>query len=263
MIDIHSHILPNVDDGSKTFEDSIEMARIASEWGYRKIVATPHYISEKYTSRYKENLEIIKLLNKRLINNNIDVEILLGTEVYFDMNIFAFLKKGEIGTINNSKYMLIETSVYNSPLGFDDYLFRLQQAGYKIIIAHPERYLHWTDKIEYIQELFNRNIYFQMNMGSLNGNYGSKVKKNAERLLDNNLIHLVGFDGHSVNQYKKTLENSIYLLKEYVDKETFRILTKTNPENVINDKLIVDVNNKKKKSKIFKYLKDKLRGKHK
>lgn len=247
MIDIHTHILPLTDDGAENMETSIKMARNALKIGYKKIVASPHYLSDSYKKTKKENKLTLNKLNQKLKENQIDIEILLGNEVYFDMDILNFLNDKKITTINDSNYILIETSLFESPLGFDTLIFKLQSKGYKVIIAHPERNNAWLNKINYLKKLKDNFVYFQMNLGSINGKYGSKIKEFSKLLLEEDLIDLVASDSHSEKNYEYIVPGALKSLEQLVGKDAFDSLVHVNPLNVINNKELCTI-----KSEIIK-----------
>src|SRR6056297_1250057 len=139
MIDIHNHIIWDVDDGAKTIEDSIDMAKIAFEDGIKKIVATPHFMEDLYYTDKDKIVEKIKILNKTLKEQNIDVEILKGNEAFITVDIVEKIEQNKILTINDSKYILVEFTLMNIPQNSEKIINNIMKRGYRPIIAHPER----------------------------------------------------------------------------------------------------------------------------
>ena len=141
MIDIHNHILPNIDDGSKSFEESINILKQAYESGVTDIIVTPHFIlGSSYSSKVKDNETILKELKNKLKLENININLYLGNEIFVENNMLELLKSKSVTSLNKSRYVLFELPMNNNFKGLKDLLFNLQVNGYIPVIAHPERY---------------------------------------------------------------------------------------------------------------------------
>jgi lipopolysaccharide/colanic/teichoic acid biosynthesis glycosyltransferase/tyrosine-protein phosphatase YwqE len=238
MKDIHSHILYGIDDGSNSLKESIEILKKASNNGVTDIVLTPHYIKESiYTADNKTKNKLLKELKKELKNNNININLYLGNEVYIDKNITKHLKN-DISTINNSKYILIELPLNNKSLILDEVLYELKKANLIPIIAHPERYINYYKDYDFFDNLLKKGCLFQANIGSLYGIYGKKAKKMLKGLLKRKMIHFFGSDIHHQRSeiYKKNIKKD--LLKIVKDKRLVEDLLINNTEKVLNNKKI-------------------------
>ena len=197
MVDIHSHIINEIDDGSKSIEMTINMLKKAEESGTTDIIATPHFMRGRFEVEYKEVIEKVEELKKIVKENNIDIKIYVGQEVYYSKNLLEYYNDKMIGTINNTKYMLIELPM----LDFDideviNTIYELQIRGIVPIIAHPERYKPFIKKPSMINALINEGMLFQMNAGSIAGDFGKDVKKTAAKYLEHNVYSFIGSDAH-------------------------------------------------------------------
>ena len=149
MIDMHSHFLPQIDDGSRSVEETFQMIKEASKAGFTAIVSTSHYIENTYDFNKEERREIINAISSNLSKENVDIKLYNGAEVYIDADITGKIKDGIIPKINNSKYLLMELPMQNQMLSADDIIHNLLSNNIIPIIAHPERY-------KYVQE--NPNV---------------------------------------------------------------------------------------------------------
>lgn len=215
--DIHSHFIPGIDDGSKSMEESIFLLKQMEEFGYKKVITTPHV----YYDSFLEGIEVLDQKVEELkVNakfNGIKLQIEVGGEYLLDDDISDRIKNKQIKTFSDN-FVLIEFPMTNQPMGYEKWLFDLQLAGYNIILAHPERFLYfYEDKKQYFS-LKDRGIYFQMNIGSISGYYGNKVKDVAEYLIKENMIDLVGSDCHGqrhIDAIKRALRSPI--LKQLIE----------------------------------------------
>jgi len=198
MYDIHNHILAGIDDGCDNFETSIQMCKTARNDGIRNIVATPHYIPG-YSSNPSAQIikDMVKELNDNAEKQDIGVNIFTGMEVFISPNLPELYKSGEILTLNDSRYMLVELPLHNLPIYIDQVMFRLQVCGVVPVIAHPERNRLLRKNPKKMVEMADRGILFQINAGSFKGIFGEKVREFAFHLLAHGLVHLVASDAHS------------------------------------------------------------------
>lgn len=213
--DIHSHLIPGIDDGAKTMEDSLMLARGLVDLGYKKVVTTPHIMSDYY----KNNPEIIrnglKNLNAELNDANIDLEVQAAAEYYVDYEFSDKIGKEELLTFGDN-YVLVECSFIEPPRGLKESLFNLQTNGYKPILAHPERYAYWHNNFEVYEELKDREILLQVNILSLVGIYSPIVAKIAEQLIDSNMVEWLGTDLH--NEYQLGMLKNLKLKQSVAEK---------------------------------------------
>jgi tyrosine-protein phosphatase YwqE len=196
-VDMHSHLIPGIDDGSKTMEESLKLIKRLSDYGLRKLITTPHIMSEYY----KNTPEIISMgleeLRKAIKNEGIPVEIAAAAEYYMDEIFLEKIKEGEKLLTFGDGYILVETGFINKPQMLLETLFQLEMSGYKPILAHPERYQYLIGDKSLVQDLVDRKILFQINLLSLTGFYSKPVKDFAESLLERNLVKFLGTDCHN------------------------------------------------------------------
>lgn len=249
MIDIHSHVLHNIDDGSKDIQTSIDMCRISSENGYNKIVATPHYIQgTTFSKNSNEVIQRVNELNKELLKQKINIQVLSGMEVFASLDILDQLKDKTILTLNNSKYILIEFESLTLPKFSSELLYRLQLAGYKPIFAHPERNLAIANNIEIVRDLKNKGIYIQINKGSILGELGKKSYDTSKKLLKEGLVDFIATDSHGVKNRNPEIIGLDKKLINILGEENTHTILKINPQNVLLNLDIKPIKVNKRKS---------------
>lgn len=238
MIDIHSHILPKVDDGAGDMEEAITMARIYIDNGIKKVIATPHYIDGYANSLKEENILVLEKLKEALNKEGLELEVYLGNEIYITMDIIDLLEEGKVSTLNNSRYVLIEFPMLDIPMYSESIIYELLLKGYVPIIAHPERNRNIIEDPNILYGFIEKGALAQLNLPSLEGVYGEKIKTTAEILLKHNMIHFVGTDAHSKNRRAPNVKNSLALLKAIVDDTIFQEITCINPTKALSDEPI-------------------------
>ncbi len=214
MIDIHSHILHGIDDGARDLQMSLEMIRISVKEGTKDIIATPHYRRGYFNTSYKEIKESVFKLNEIIKQRKIECNIHFGQEVYCSNNIIKDLKNGSIGTINDGEYMLIELPINNTQKDIIEYMYELRIRGITPIIAHPERYKYVIKDITFLNDFIKEGCIFQMNSGSILGEYGRDVKRTARKLIDNYIYSFIGSDGHNNIGRTTGIKEGFNLLEE-------------------------------------------------
>lgn len=224
MIDIHSHIIPGIDDGSKSMEMTLEMLRNAEKSGTKKIVATPHYLMEYGEATITEVKDHVQKINSIVNDEGINIEVYAGQEVYFTHKIINDYLEGNIGTINDSRYMLIELSMRSQEQDVFDTLYELQVRNIIPIIAHPERYKYIINKPSTINNFINEGYLFQMNAGSLQGIFGESIRKTAEILVSNGIYNFIGSDAHNTTSRSVGISDAVDLadVKNKISSELFR-----------------------------------------
>lgn len=238
MIDIHSHILPYMDDGSKDMEMSLKIAKIYVENGINRVIATPHYMDGV---KYKSNEELrigLEALKKELARAGIPLEVYPGNEAYIKPDLIKDLEEKRVSTLNDSRYVLVELPMNEIPIYVEDLIYNLLVKGYVPIIAHPERYTKICEDPNILYKYISMGALAQLNLPSLEGFYGSRVKNTAEAILKHNMIHFVGTDSHSNRYRSPNVAESLNRLYDLVGDEYFELLTEKNQESVLNDKPI-------------------------
>lgn len=198
MIDIHCHILPNIDDGAVDIYETLEMALTASRSGTDAIVATPHCNTPGNSNYFDSHfIEIFKKAQTAIKNENIPIKLVCGMEVFVTYDLPDLILNKKILTINNSNYMLIEFDFNEDPEFVDIMVDRLIGLNLKPVIAHPERYEFIKDNIDLAQRLADKGCVLQANKGSFLGAYGNRAEKTAFSLLNQHLISVVASDAHN------------------------------------------------------------------
>ena len=197
--DIHSHLIPGVDDGTKTMEQSIEIVREFQSLGYSKLITTPH-ISEAH---YPNSPDILRskfqLLKQELDNLEIKMELDLGAEYQIDSTFLRELKAGG-DVLSWSGFLLMETPFTSFPLIFDEVIFEIKSRGLTPVLAHPERYEYWFGNTCRIKEVRDQGVKMQVTASSLSGYYGPAQKTMAKSLIKESLVDFIGSDLHRIDQ---------------------------------------------------------------
>lgn len=214
ITDMHSHLIPGIDDGSPDMDTSLTMIREMKSLGYRKLITTPHINSDIYPNTPEIVQKGVNLLNEKLREENIRITIEAAAEYMIDDGFEKLFQKGLLQTFSNN-YLLVELPYYQAPPNLYELTFDLQIKGYRIMLAHPERYLYWINDFKKFEDLKNRGVYFQMNINSLTGYFSKEVKKQAEKLIDADMIDFLGSDLHNLN-YLQLLKNSLF--EPYLEK---------------------------------------------
>lgn len=220
MTDIHSHILFDVDDGSKSLEESIELLKKMKEVGFNNVVLTPHYIKgSEYASENKEKRHKFEQIKEELENRNIDINIYLGNEIFINHEIYELIKNGSIHTINNTRYILVELPFHNQIVNLEDIIYELKIKGLIPIIAHPERYSYFQSNYKEVDRLKEEGFLFQGNYASILGYYGKESQKLLKYMLKKQYIDYLGTDIHRISKtyvidnFKKIEKNIIKITK--------------------------------------------------
>ena len=195
-VDIHSHLIPAIDDGAKSIEDSLALIKELVKYGFKKIITTPHVMSDLYKNNSTTIISGLEKMKKHIKEKSIDIEFEAAAEYYVDYDFEQRIGNEKFMTFGE-KYILIEFSFLESPRNMFDIIFKLQLEGYIIVLAHPARYQYFDLK-DY-ESLINRGVLFQLNLLSLIGYYSKQVKSNAELLIKNKFISFIGTDCHNLN----------------------------------------------------------------
>jgi protein-tyrosine phosphatase len=209
-VDVHSHIIPGIDDGAQTLNDSILLAEKFKSLGFKKLIATPHIMADYFRNTPDTIFRALDILRKGLQDMQIDLEVDAAAEYYLDETLEKKIKQKEVLTLDNQQ-LLFELSYINPPHNLFDFIKLIQDSGYKPVLAHPERYSFYHGSIEYYQQIRETGCLLQLNSISLAGYYGQSVKKAAEELVDNFLVDFVGSDMHHLKHaaaLKSSLETS-------------------------------------------------------
>jgi len=240
MIDLHSHILPGVDDGCKTVEQAVEMAQIYSMAGFHTVVATPHYLrGTSWCPDPRTILQRVDEVNRAFSEQGIKLHIMAGMEIGMDPAIGEFLSEKKLLTLGGSSYVLIEVPFQQLPLGWDQMLFDVISREYRVILAHPERCEQLMRGPGIFQKLLNIGCLLQIDWGSLLGHHGLKSARLTKELLTNGYVHCLATDSHDL-QYRspKMVKKGIEMLKKVIGEEKTHVLTNENPTHILDSKTL-------------------------
>lgn len=193
--DIHSHLIPAVDDGAQTVEDSVALIEQFQSMGFTGLITTPHIKMDHYPNNRESIKTGLELLHKELENKGIKIPVKAAAEYYIDDYFMRMLAEKDLLTINGNE-VLVELSFAYEPVRFFDTLFKIQMAGYRPVLAHPERYLFYHDRLHLYKELKERGCLLQLNVLALTGYYGKPVKQAANHILKEGLYDYCGSDMH-------------------------------------------------------------------
>lgn len=238
MIDFHSHILPNVDDGSKSVEETFELLKEAKEAGFEGIISTSHYMEGYYEVNVEERKVWIKALSENLYKKNIDLKLYLGNEIYITKNIIDLLETGKATSINNSNYVLFEFPLNSKPLDIYDIIYDMLEYKLIPILAHPERYYFVQKEPEIIYDLIQKGVLMQANYGSILGRYGEKSEIIVRKLLENNMVHFLGSDAHKKNTIYPRVPEALSEIRNIIGREKLNEIININPSLVLENKKI-------------------------
>jgi len=201
VIDLHCHILPGIDDGARSIEESIFMVKEAYEDGIHTIVATPHHRNGIYNNEKKDILTYVDILNQRVKKEGLNVTILPGMEVHAYSEFIIDLSNGELLTFNDSnKYVFLEFPYDRVPYGAEQLVFDILVAGYIPIIPHPERNKGFQEDPDKLYNLINKGALSQLTASSLLGLFGKNVQTLSEEIIEHNLAHVIASDSHGIGK---------------------------------------------------------------
>ena len=220
--DLHSHLIPGIDDGSKSMDDSIQMIEAFIAQGYTKLITTPHIMSHRYPNSRAIIEEGLVALKEELNARNIAIEIEVASEYYLDETVMDLVQERDIMTFGDN-YMLFEMS-YVQPLHYlDDMVYEMKIAGYNPVLAHPERYIYMHEDFSKYERLKESGLLFQVNIPSLGGFYSKAIQTAAKQIADAGMIDFIGSDAHKIRHldalrevraqkaYAKVFENNTIL----------------------------------------------------
>jgi protein-tyrosine phosphatase len=197
-VDMHSHLLPGLDDGVQSFEDSLTIINKMISFGYQKIVTTPHIISDAYRNSPETILPKLADLKTFLAERNVKIDISAAAEYYLDEALMQKISADEPLLTFGKKFLLFETNFLNEPMFQKEFIFSATTKGYRLILAHPERYIYLQHDLSKAQDLLDRGVLFQVNLISLTGYYSKEARVLAEKLINKGQVHFLASDCHTI-----------------------------------------------------------------
>lgn len=238
MIDIHTHILPCIDDGARDALETFEMINEAYDAGFTDIITTSHYITEQYEVNKNERALLLEAIQNKVDAENINLILHNGAEAYISPNLDELYDNNTIPTLANSRYVLFEFPMHSKVLYGNDVIENLIKKGYIPIIAHPERYSFVQKNINTALEWVKKGALLQSNYGSIVEQYGNAAKKTFIKLLKEDAITFLGTDSHRKGGVYSEINDIIAELKKYKTDSEIDKLTRINQQKVLNDENI-------------------------
>lgn len=252
MIDFHSQLLNDVGLESFKLKSSIETINAAIQSGFNKLVVTPTYIGGLNPDKsYDEKLQLLERLNLICTEKNINLTLYFGQEIVFSQDIVPLLDDSHISTINNTQYVLITFNQSNNSFySVLNNIFDLQVAGYRPILCHPERYQFVINNPSIVKDLIRRDIIIQLDCLSILGTYGDEVKNTAKAMLKGDMVHLLGTDAKSPQDYENSAK-AYKKIKKIVGEHKYNELTQTTPNTILQDTIYYPHEPKEERKKLF------------
>jgi tyrosine-protein phosphatase YwqE len=196
LVDMHSHLLAGIDDGVQTLEQAEEIIVSFIDQGYTHLITTPHIMSDAYRNTPAIIAEKLTGLKNHLQSKNIAIRISAAAEYYLDESLFRMLETNQPLLTFGNQYLLFETNFITEPFNLKEFIFLATTKGYKLILAHPERYLYLQNNFLKVQDLLDRGVLLQLNISSITGYYSRPVQQMAFKLIDKGWVHWLGSDCH-------------------------------------------------------------------
>ena len=235
MIDIHSHLIPNVDDGSKSVADTIDMFEEAEKAGFTHVILTSHYIEGYYETKPKELIFWKDKLQEVLEKKDRKLKIHEGMEIYISENLDELVKNEKVLNLAGSRYILIELPMLTNIQYLDNVIYVLEAKGFKVIIAHPERYKNVQENPNIVEEYIQKGCLIQCNYGSILGQYGKEAKNTIKQLLKKDEVHFMGSDCHKKGGIYLSIPKALKKIEKIVGKQKLYEITTANGHKIINN----------------------------
>ncbi len=235
MIDIHSHIIPNVDDGARSVEETFNILKEAQEAGFTDVILTSHFLLNYYETNAQELIFWKEKLQEVLKKQGTKINLHSGMEIYITNQMEELLEDKKILTLANSGYMLIELPLATNVKYFDYVVYYLEAKGIKPIIAHPERYKCVQKDPDIVEEYIEKGCLIQCNYGSIVNLYGREAEKTIKTLLKKNQVHFLGSDVHRENGTYLIILDAIKKIRKIIGENKINEITTINPKKILQN----------------------------
>ena len=238
MIDFHTHVLPNIDDGARNIDETFNLLVEAKQAGFEAIIATSRYMENYYETDTPEKEVLINLIYQHLKKYNLGIKIYLGNEIYLSSNIIKLLEEGKASTINDTSYVLFELPINTEPENLYEMINEMRKCKLVPVLAHPEKYTFIQKEPELLYNLISEGVLMQVNYGSIVGESGKKAQLLVEKMYENNMVHLLGTDVQRSSTIYNQIPEILEILENYIGEEKLEQLTTINPKLVLKNKRI-------------------------
>ncbi len=235
MIDIHSHIIPNVDDGARSVEETFNILKEAQEAGFTDVILTSHFLLNYYETNAQELIFWKEKLQEVLKKQGTKINLHSGMEIYITNQMEELLENKKILTLANSRYMLIELPLATNVKYFDYVVYYLEAKGIKPIIAHPERYKCVQKDPDIVEEYIEKGCLIQCNYGSIVNLYGREAEKTIKTMLKKNQVHFLGSDVHRENGTYLIILDAIKKIRKIIGENKINEITTINPKKILQN----------------------------
>lgn len=235
MIDLHCHILPGIDDGSRSLEMSLEMARMAVDDGIEVTACTPHIYPGLYMNDAAGITAARDALQRSLDEHGIPLKLTIGADVHLVPGLIDGIRDGRVPCLHGTRYLLLEPSHHVAPPHFEDSVFSLVAAGYVPVITHPERLTWVEDHYDVFGRLVRQGAWMQITAGALTGTFGQRAKYWGERFLGEGLTHIIATDAHSAGRRAPVMSKAREIAERMLGREEAELLVRGRPQKILDD----------------------------
>lgn len=218
--DMHSHLIPGIDDGAPDLKTSIELIKELKLLGFSKLITTPHTMQGLYSNTTEIITSGLKVLQEEVEKEKIDVKIEAASEYFMDIYLEQLIEKEDILSFGKERYVLIEMSFAAPSVNYESIIFNLKMKNYTPVLAHPERYTYWHKKNEKFNQIVEMGCLLQINLLSLSGYYGRDIKKSAVNFIQNGQASFLGSDVHH-HKHLRSLQNQLQESRKMIEGYTF------------------------------------------
>lgn len=242
MIDIHSHILPGVDDGAQSLDTSIEMARIAVDAGCKVMACTPHIKPPQYPNDGPDIRERVARLQSELSDRDLDLFVVVGADIHIGPDLISGLESGHLPCLHKSRYFLFEPDHKVLTPNIDRFCARVMEAGYIPVLTHPERLAWVHNAFPVIERLYKMGVQMQITAGAVTGRFGSGAAKIAEKMAERNMIDVLASDAHNTSSRRPGMVDAFEWAQKRFGKSGAIRLTYDNPLAILTGKATIRTN---------------------
>ena len=237
MIDLHCHLLPGIDDGSRSLEMSLEMARMAVDDGITMTACTPHIYPGLYMNDTAGILAARDALQRSLDDAGIPLKLTIGADVHLVPGLLQGLREGRVPCLHQTRYLLLEPSHHVAPPHFEDSVFQLVAEGYVPVITHPERLTWVEDHYDVFANLVRQGAWMQVTAGALTGVFGARARYWGERFLGDGLTHIIATDAHSAGKRSPLMSQAKEIAQRMLGREEAELLVQGRQQCILDNAL--------------------------